>query len=82
MSRKEMSRRLELRALRVRIQLFRVAYADMSVKAQEALIAASELGLRDEAFSDMFGTGEHDNGSFKGATEKIQALIDAEDRKL
>lgn len=80
MSRK--SRLMELRALQVRIQLFRVAYADMSVKAQEALIAASELGLREEALSDMFGTGEHDNGTFKGATEKIQALIDSEDGKL
>lgn len=68
---------LALRALRVRIQLFRVAHADMNVKAQEALMLASELGLLEEAQSDMFGDLTlREDGSYN-STDKIQALIDA-----
>ena len=73
---KENINTLELSALRVKIQLFRVAFADMSVKATEALIYAQELGLNDEAYSDMFGSGTPCSGSFIGRTDIIEHMLE------
>lgn len=72
---KENIKTLELSALRVKIQLFRVAFADMNVKATEALIYAQELGLNEEAYSDMFGSGELCAGSFIGQTDIIEHML-------
>lgn len=73
---KENITKLELIALRVKIQLFRVAFADMNVKATEALMYAQELGLNEEAYSDMFGSGEPCAGSFIGRTDIIERMLE------
>ena len=73
---KEKITALELSALRVKIQLFRVAFADMSVKATEALMYAQELGLNEEAYSDMFGSGKPHAGGFIGATDIIEQMLE------
>lgn len=65
----------ELYNLKAKIQLFRCAYRQMDIDAQEALISASALGLYDEATSDMFGDGTRD-GILNNHTNKIQAIID------
>lgn len=77
---KENIKTLELSTLRVKIQLFRVAFADMSVKATEALMYAQEIGLNEEAYSDMFGSGTPCAGSFIGRTDIIEQML--EDGKL
>lgn len=65
----------DLLALQIRIQMFRVAFADMSVKAAEALTMAQEMGLAEEAYEDMFGNGKIINGHYDGSTEHIQDRI-------
>ena len=73
---KENITELELSALRVKIQLFRVAFAGMNVKATEALMYAQELGLNEEAYSDMFGSGTPCAGSFIGQTDIIEHMLE------
>lgn len=53
-----------------------VAFADMSVKATEALMYAQELGMNEEAYSDMFGSGTPCAGSFIGRTDIIEHMLE------
>lgn len=67
--------RLDLLALQAKIQLFRCAYRHMDITAREALAYTDELGLYDEAQSDMFGDGTP-SGIFEKHTNTIRNMID------
>lgn len=72
--------RLDLLGLQAKIQLFRCAYRHMDITAREALAYADELGLYDEAQSDMFGDGTP-NGIFEKHTNTIRNMIDNYDKE-